>query len=160
MAHEAGELVFEPAQPVETAAVEDLCRAAFAPYVARLGRQIPDDGYSGLPQAMAEGRVWVARRGGQLVGAVVRSEVGDAWKLEDVVVSPAVQRGGIGSRMLARTETLAREQGVRRLSLDTAKMMTHLIHWYTRNGFEIVREGLPEHGRDAYPRVFMEKVLN
>ncbi len=159
MYRDPDDLVFEPARVAETEDVEKLCRAAFAPYVARLGRQIPDGAYDWLEQAAAEGRIWVARRNGDTLGAVAHSETGDAWKLEDVVVSPAAQRGGVGSWMLEQTEAQAREIGVAKLSLDTAKMMPHLIDWYRRHGFEIVAEGLPQHGRDRHPRVFLEKVL-
>ncbi|MDJ0776780.1 MAG: GNAT family N-acetyltransferase [Gammaproteobacteria bacterium] len=152
-------LRFEAARNDERDVVENICRAAFEPYVARLGRQLSKDAYDNLPLALAQGHVWVARRGEQTLGVVVRRELVDTWKLDDIVVAPAAQHAGIGTWMIERVEALAHEQGVRKLTLDTAKMMTHLVDWYTRLGFEIVTEGRPEHGRDAHPRVFMEKRL-
>ena len=160
MLPDVNELRFEAARPDECGVVEHICRTAFEPYVARLGRRLADDAYDNLPAAIAQARVWVARHHGETVGVVVRREAGDTWKLDDIVVAPAAQRGGIGTWMVERTEALARTRGVRRLALDTAKMMTHLVDWYTRHGFEIVAEGLPEHGRDAHPRVFMQKLLS
>ncbi len=40
-------------------------------------------------------------------------------------------------------------------------MMEDRIRLYRRHGFaEIVRRGLPEHGKDAHMRVHMERVLS
>jgi hypothetical protein len=38
-------------------------------------------------------------------------------------------------------------------------MMAHLIRLYSSHGFEIVRRGPPDHGRDPHMRVHMVKPL-
>jgi len=61
--------------------------------------------------------------------------------------------------MIARVAEIARAEGLRTLSLTTAEMMEDRIRLYRKHGFEIVRRGLPDHGKDAHMRVHMERVL-
>lgn len=59
-----------------------------------------------------------------------------------------------------RLEEVARSNGARGLSLETAEMMEHLIRFYRRNGFEIVGRAPPSHAKDSHTRVQMTKRLN
>jgi hypothetical protein len=62
--------------------------------------------------------------------------------------------------MVGHVETLARKRGFITLSLNTAEMMKDRVRLYSRLGFRIVRRGLPEHGKDAHIRVYMQKALD
>ena len=53
-------------------------------------------------------------------------------------VEPALQRCGIGSRLVRHVEAAARTSGCTTLALDTAEGATHLVRWYERLGFRAV----------------------
>ena len=143
----------------DTAAAETVLRAAFAPYVGRLGRAQAADAYAWLPAAVDEGRVFGLRDGERLVGVIVTSRGDDGWTLEQVAVDPQCQGQGIGSRLIHHVEALARAEQVPALFLDTAAMMDDLLRLYGRHGFRELRRGRPAHGRDPHERVYMIKRL-
>ena len=72
-------------------------------------------------------------------------------------VHPARQKTGVGPFLLDGIEQLASDRGVVKLSLHTTQIMTGLVRFYQQQGYQIVSEGLPEHGLDDYQRLFMEK---
>ena len=53
-------------------------------------------------------------------------------------VEPALQRSGIGTRLVGYVEAAARTAGCTALALDTAEGATHLVRWYERLGFRAV----------------------
>lgn len=53
-------------------------------------------------------------------------------------VEPSLQRNGIGSALLTHVERLARDEGVKELSLNTAQPAEHLIAYYTKRGYRHV----------------------
>ena len=61
--------------------------------------------------------------------------------------------------MLAKVEVVARAQGVKKLTLCTAKAREDLIRLYRKVGFVVAREGPPTHNKDSHLRVHMEKHL-
>jgi len=60
-----------------------------------------------------------------------------ACQLRGMAVDPAYQRRGVGARLLAEIETVARENGV---TLIWANARTPAAEFYRRNGWEIVSE--------------------
>jgi ribosomal protein S18 acetylase RimI-like enzyme len=134
-------------------------RSAFAPYVRRLGREIAADAYAWFADAIVKGDIYIALDGGEIVGAIATRPRDADIELALISVSPARQKSGIASFMIGRVAEIARSKGLRTLSLTTAEMMEDRIRLYRRHGFEIVRRGLPEHGKDAHMRVHMERVL-
>ncbi|WP_299615772.1 GNAT family N-acetyltransferase [Pelagibius sp.] len=150
---------FEPAPPEERDQIERLFRRAFAAYVGRLGRVQSDDAYDWLEAAIERGDVFVARQAGALVGAVATSHREGDLYIDQVAVDPERQGAGIGSWLLDSTERVARSRRTKALCLHTAEMMDDLLRLYRRHGFEEVRRGLPDHGKDAHVRVFMRKAL-
>lgn len=54
-------------------------------------------------------------------------------------VRPDLQGQGIGSRLYAHIEALARKLGAEELALDTAEGAAHLRRWYERLGFRFVQ---------------------
>jgi predicted N-acetyltransferase YhbS len=53
-------------------------------------------------------------------------------------VEPALQRRGIGSRLMGLVEEQARAAGAREMALDTAEPATHLIDYYRRRGYRLI----------------------
>jgi ribosomal protein S18 acetylase RimI-like enzyme len=152
-------LAFAVAAPLQLAQVDALMRLAFTPYVRRLGREITADAYAWFAEAIVKGDIYIALDGGEIVGAIATRPSGAGLELALISVSPTRQKRGIASFMIGKVAEIARARGLRTLSLTTAEMMEDRIRLYRRHGFEIVRRGLPEHGKDAHMRVHMERVL-
>jgi GNAT superfamily N-acetyltransferase len=58
-------------------------------------------------------------------------------KLDKLYVLPARQRSGVGGRLIARVEALAREAGATQLVLNVNKHNAQAIRAYERHGFAI-----------------------
>jgi GNAT superfamily N-acetyltransferase len=152
-------MTFAPATPDQLAAVDTLMRQAFTPYVRALGREIAPGSYDWYGEAIAKGDIFIARDGGELVGAIATKRGAKDLSLEQIGVSPARQKQGIASWMIGQIEPIARGRGCRTMSLNTAEMMEDRVRLYSRHGFRIVRRGPPEHGKDVHVRVYMVKEL-
>jgi ribosomal protein S18 acetylase RimI-like enzyme len=152
-------LAFAVAAPAQLAPVDALMRLAFTPYVRRLGREITADAYAWFAEAIVKGDIYIALDRGEIVGAIATRPRDADLELALISVSPTRQKSGIASFMVGRVAEIAQSRGLRTLSLTTAEMMEDRIRLYRRHGFEIVRRGLPDHGKDAHMRVHMERVL-
>jgi GNAT superfamily N-acetyltransferase len=143
------------ALPEEHDTVRALVRAAYAHYVARIGREpMPmDDDYRAH---IAAGEAWVTTRDdGTIIGVLVLIDESDALLLDNVAVTEDEQGRGHGRALIAFAEQEAVRRGHRTLRLFTNVKMTENITLYRRLGFvETHRAG--EHG---FARVFMAKRL-
>jgi len=151
--------IFRTAHSSECADADRVLRAAFTPYLAKLGREIPPDYYKWLPTSIERGDVFVADEGGRVVGVAATERRQEELFLDRLAVDPSKQGTGLGRWLLQRLDEVARERGDHAVSLVTAEMMDHLIRLYGSHGFEIVHRGLPDHGKDAHTRVRMMKRL-
>jgi len=151
--------IFRTALPSECADADRVLRAAFTPYLARLGRGIPADYYKWLPASIERGDVFIADVNGQVVGVAATERREEELFLDRLAVDPSKQGTGLGRWLLQRLDEVARERGDRTVSLVTAEMMDHLIRLYVSHGFEIIHRGPPDHGKDAHIRVHMVKRL-
>jgi ribosomal protein S18 acetylase RimI-like enzyme len=152
-------LTFRKALPSEGGDADRVLRAAFTPYILKLGRELTADYYAWVGAAVDRGDVFVALEAGRVVGVAVTERRDGGLYIDRLGVDPARQGGGLGSWLLARLEEVARSGGLTGLSLETAEMMDHLVRLYRRNGFEVIGRGLPAHGKDAHMRVQMAKLL-
>ncbi len=153
------DFVFRPALPAECVDADRVLRAAFTPYMKRLGREIPPDYYKWLPASIERGDVFVADVGGRIVGVAATERRDTGLYLDRLAVDPAKQGTGLGSFLLVQLAEVARARGDHAMSLTTAEMMDHLIRLYSSHGFEIVHRGPPDHGKDPHTRVTMVKPL-
>ena len=112
-----------------------------------------------MQHSIRERNIWIALHGNELAGVVAIVRENESWSIDQIAVCPHMQGMGVGSELLLEIERIARENNVKRLTLDTAKMMSDLIRLYTRIGFHIYREGNATHNKDSHPRVYMEKIL-
>ena len=159
-------LTFRTAMLSDGEEVGRIIRAAFAPYVRALGRELPPDGSARLAEErervaaeLERGDVYVALDGEQMVGAVRTKPQENDLYIQQIAVDPSRQGTGVGSWILARIEEVARSRGLGGLSLETAEMAEANIRLYRRHGFEIVGRGPPDHGLDPHTRVHMVKSL-
>ena len=152
-------LTFRKAVPSERDEAQRILWSAFAPYVRNLGREITAHHYTFLPAAIERGDVYFAVNGDDIVAVAATERREDGIYIDRLGVDPAHQGSGLGSFMLDRLEEIARANGLKGLSLETAEMAEDNIRLYRRHGFEIVGRALPSHGLDAYIRVHMAKVF-
>jgi len=152
-------LTFRKAVPPEGGDADRVLRAAFTPYIRKLGRELTADYYAWVGAAVERGDVFVALEASQVVGVAVTERRDDGLYIDRLAVDPARQGSGLGSWLLARLEEVAHSGGLSGMSLETAEMMDHLVRLYRWNGFEIVGRGPPAHGKDAHMRVHMAKAL-
>jgi ribosomal protein S18 acetylase RimI-like enzyme len=151
--------IFRQALPSEHGDVDRILRAAFTPYIRRLGREIGPDYNGRLAASIDRGDVYVAADTKQVAGVAVTERQDGGLFLDRLAIDPARQRSGLGSFLLVRLEEVARAGGAATMSLYTAEMMEHLVRLYSRHGFEIVHRGPPDHGKDPHTRVHMVKPL-
>lgn len=136
-------------------AVEAIVRAAYSPYVERIGKPPGPmlDNYAAL---IAEGAVSVFEdAGGEIAAIVVLLSKPDHLLLDNVAVRPGRQGQGLGRRLIDFADSEARRLGYHELRLYTHEKMTENIALYRRVGFVETGRGR----EDGYDRVFMTKRL-
>jgi len=152
----------ELAEPEQTYEIAALIEAAFADYSRRLGSERNDPIDDWIVAAIADRQLHVVKRDGGLAAVIKITDTPEenTMTLDIFAVAPAFARQGLGSSLLDWFEAYARAAGRTMLTLHTAKMMTHLVAFYHRHGYQTVRIGPPPHGNDTHPRVFMQKRLH
>ena len=151
----AGDLVLRRAQASDAPAIRALVRAAYHPYVARIGRE-PMPMTADYDRAVIEHQVWLFEDGLGLGGVIELKPCGGGeLSIENIAVDPARQKSGIGRKLMAFAEDEARRQGCTRVTLYTNEKMVENIALYTRLGYvETERRDI-----GAFRRVFMAKDL-
>jgi GNAT superfamily N-acetyltransferase len=147
---------FVRAEPRDVPAIEALVRAAYAPYVERIGRE-PAPMSADYSASVRAGRVLLARHGTQLLGALVTDPRPDCLLIENVAVEPRAQGLGIGGRLLdqAEAEAEAKALGLPELRLYTNAMMTENLSYYPRRGYREVGRRV----EDGFDRVYFLRML-
>lgn len=161
-----------PAAPGELPALQDIERAAGAPFRGIGLPDIADDeppALRTLERYRRAGRCWVAADGpdDRPVGYLVAGPVDGALHVEQVSVHPGSARRGVGRALLAHAAHHAREEGLAALTLTTFADVPWNAPYYARLGFRTLTEaeltpGLrgiraeeAAHGLDRWPRVCM-----
>ena len=98
------------AVPEDLDAIRWIARAAYAIYLARIGRE-PAPMVADFAASIAAGELWVA--GMPVAGFVVAYPRGDHWHLENVAVAPSAQGAGLGGALIAHVEATAPGPGGR-----------------------------------------------
>lgn len=142
------------AEPGDLSAVEALVKAAYTPYVARIGRE-PGPMLDDYRALIAQGVVRLATEADAVLGLLVVLPDVDALLLDNIAVAPDAQGRGVGRRLLAVAEDIARARGYRAIKLYTNEMMTENIAIYTRLGY-VETHRVEEKG---FRRVYMRKAL-
>ena len=78
--------------------------------------------------------------GAELAALIETVDQGDRLLIENVAVSPDFQRRGLGSRLMAHAETIARALGHGRLWLYTNNRFTGNVELYRRLGYAVDSE--------------------
>lgn len=132
----------EIATPADIPALSELLSTLFSQ--EREFTPNPQAQSRGLSQIIGNpetGAVFLARRGGQVVGMVsilftISTALGGrAALLEDMVVSPHCRGAGVGTRLLTHAIAFAREQGCKRVTLLTDGENVMAQRFYEKHGF-------------------------
>lgn len=146
--------VIRPARAQEAPRLAVIARAAYAKYIARIGRE-PAPMLADYAAAIAVGRVVVIETGGTVVGYLVGWRDGDAYFLENVAIDPAFQGKGLGAQLMQHAMVEARRLGSSALTLFTNAVMTENLALYARLGFVETHRAT----EDGYDRVYMRLTL-
>jgi ribosomal protein S18 acetylase RimI-like enzyme len=147
------ELDIRPASPDEVMQVAALVNAAYEKWIAVIGDK-PRPMLADYDALTAQGRVYCVRHSDELAAVLVLWPVDGALYIDNLAVSPAHQKQGIGAHLLEFAESQARSLGLPLLRLCTNQKMLYNQAYYARHGFsETARESAPD-GRHV---VWMEK---
>jgi ribosomal protein S18 acetylase RimI-like enzyme len=138
----------------EAAEAAAVTRAAYEPYVQRIGRE-PAPMTADFDALIEAGDVWVASDAGRVVGVLVLRVRGTALLLESVAVDPAHRGRGIGRSLIGHAERVAGDAGLGAVELYTNARMTENLRLYPSLGYEVV----DRRREDGFDRVFFRKPL-
>lgn len=79
----------------------------------------------------------------------LQDEGAGLWQLGMLSVDPARQKDGLGQRIMATAEDIARGEGARRMRLYVVHRRPELLAWYGRRGYRPTGETRPFPGQDA-----------
>jgi len=123
----------------DVAAIRALTRAAYAKWVAVIGRE-PVPMAADYDQAVREHRIDLLFEDGTLAALIEIVDRGDHLLIENLAVAPHAQRRGLGKRLLAHAEALAAELARPLLRLYTNPRFAGNVDLYARAGFAVDRE--------------------
>ena len=126
-------------------AIRTLTRAAYAPWVALIGRE-PLPMTADYDAAVRAHRFDLAYRGGELVGLIETRAGGDHLLVVNVAVAPSRQSAGLGRRLLAHAEASARDEGLTTMRLYTNARFDRNIAIYRQLSYRVDREETSERG--------------
>lgn len=143
------------AGPHDAAAITDLVRAAYAPWVPLIGRE-PKPMTVDYAKALEANRFDLLEAGGRLMALIETARVEDHLLVINIAVGPEAQGRGVGQDLLAHAEDLARRAGLGELRLYTNQRFARNIEIYRQAGYRIDREetsplGVTVHMRKATP---------
>jgi N-acetylglutamate synthase-like GNAT family acetyltransferase len=126
-----------PASDADVPALGRLINAAFVvEQVVFDGNRVDD---LGVRAYMSGGTFLVAEDSGALAGCVYIETRNDRSYLGLLSVQPACQGAGLGRRLVAAAEVLARESGSRAMDLRVISARSELLPFYHRLGYDVVR---------------------
>jgi len=127
------------AMATDAAAIRELTRAAYAKWVPLIGRE-PKPMTANYEEALARHRFDLAYIDGTLAALIETIREVDHLLVENVAVSPSFQGRGLGRRLMAHAEALARELGLATIRLYTNQRFAENIALYRKLGYRVDRE--------------------
>lgn len=117
--------------------------------------ELAEDSAAELDTYLYRGRVWVARLDDGIVGHLQMLDADPAGtaELKNMAIAEAVQRKGVGSRLIATVRAALAAEGVATLIVATATADIGNLRFYQRQGFRfraVERDAYtPAHGYPA-----------
>jgi GNAT superfamily N-acetyltransferase len=138
MSTPAPSIEIRPAASADATSIRDLTRAAYAKWVALIGRE-PLPMQADYDSAVREHAIDLLTVGGALVGLIETILRPDHLWIENVVVAPERQGRGYGRMLIAHAETRAAEAGCGEIRLQTNAAFAANLGLYARLGYAIDR---------------------
>lgn len=137
--HVADGILFRPATAEDVPAIRALVDAAYGRWVPVIGRN-PTPMDADYDVAVRTHRIDLALAGADLAGLVEMIPAADHLLIENVAVAPSCQGRGLGHRLLAHAEAVARACGVNQMRLYTNARFVENIRLYRSVGYQVDRE--------------------
>ncbi|WP_460449161.1 GNAT family N-acetyltransferase [Alsobacter sp. SYSU BS001988] len=136
------DILIRPAVDADGPALADLIRSVFAEYedCPFVPEEFPELAAPASAFAARRGAMWVAERGGAVVGslAVAPNQDPGVFELFKVYVAAPERGGGLSARLLERAIAFARAGGGRRIALWSDSRFTRGHAFYLKHGFRRV----------------------
>ncbi len=127
-------------------AVRTLTRAAYAKWVPVIGRE-PRPMTADFDAAVRNHWIDLEEQGTMLVGLIEMIPAEGHLIIENLAVAEIAQRRGLGARLLAHAERIAREAGFPEIRLYTNAAFTSNLTFYSGHGYrETTRTALADGG--------------
>lgn len=149
------ELSLRRATPADAALVRALTRGAYAKWVPIMGRE-PRPMTADYEHAVREHLIDIMEDAGEAVALVEMIPHPDHLLIENVAVHPDRHGQGLGSRLLAHAENVARALGRAEMRLYTNALMAPNIALYARRGYH---EDRREESATLGTNVYMSKKI-
>lgn len=120
-------------------AIRELTRAAYAKWVAVIGRE-PKPMTADYDEALRKHRIDLLSLDGELAALVETIAEPDHLLVENVAVAPGFQGRGLGRHLMAHAEQLAVALGYGQIRLYTNKLFAENVQLYGRLGYRVDRE--------------------
>ncbi|HYI06337.1 MAG TPA: GNAT family N-acetyltransferase [Reyranella sp.] len=127
------------ATAADASAIRDLTRQAYAKWVPLIGRE-PKPMTADYAAAVARHRFDLLYVDGTLAALIETIGEADYLLVENVAVSPSFQGRGLGRKLMAHAEVLARELGFGTIRLYTNQRFAENIALYRKLGYQVDRE--------------------
>ena len=134
----ARSIEIRPAALQDAARIRDLTRAAYAKWVALIGRE-PLPMQADYDRAVREHAIDLLTVGGVLAGLIETILRPDHLWIENVAVAPDRQGRGYGRRLIAHAETRAAAAGRGEIRLQTNAAFAANVALYQKLGYAIDR---------------------
>lgn len=147
----------EPADELRLATPDDLGRieavvaSAFERHLQRMGfppaQLLRDD-----TAAIEAGQIWVL--GEPIVAAIVLIEADDTLLVENLAVHPDEQGQGLGRRLMGYAQQMAKDRGLRRVTLDGNQINLELRDFFSDLGYvQLERRSEFGHRRASFEKL-------
>lgn len=134
------------AAPADVEAVRALTRAAYAKWVPVIGRE-PKPMAADFDRAVCDHWIDLEEQGATLLGLIEMIPADGHLLVENIAVAEAAQGRGIGRRLLAHAEQVARAAGFPEIRLYTNAAFASNLTFYAGHGYrETARSALPDGG--------------
>lgn len=138
----------------DSSRVRDIARAAYAHYVARIGRE-PAPMLADFEGHIQRGEVTLSEASGVINGYIVAYARPDDYFVENVAVHPDHAGTGLGKALMNHAEVAAIHAERRIIRLYTNVAMTENFPFYVALGYRKTHEATEA----GFHRVYFEKIL-